>query len=140
MVVTCLNKFLRKEMIFVWTNFGYWKTKTWVDSHSQNFYDNRRKVKASLLAILAGIILSLIIIGATGTDPFTFLGTSVAKAFTTGKSGILPFSLQDCAWLMVGGTALAVGFRAKIINIGIVGQLMFSGFIFALNWRERHKC
>ena len=116
----------------MWTSGSYWKTKTWVNSHSQNFYDSRKKVKASVLAIVSGIILSLIIIGATGTDPFSFLGTSVAKAFTTGNAGILPFTMQDVAWLMVGGTALAIGFRAKIINIAIVGQLMFSGLIFAM--------
>ncbi|AGM24631.1 ABC transporter permease subunit [Spiroplasma chrysopicola] len=107
------------------------KNKTWLVTQktriffrSNEFKNKMNVVKASLCAILVGFLLSFIIIGINGSNPFLFFQYVFKLAFHPLLQNT---TLTYWAIYIVAGLAVAVGFKAGLFNIGIPGQMLLAG-------------
>ncbi len=81
-------------------------------------------IKGSIFAILVGIIISFIVIGINGANPFSFTYWVFKISF---NQLFLSNTLVLFALYVIGALSLSIGFKAGIFNIGIPGQMMFAG-------------
>ncbi|MBR5228422.1 MAG: ABC transporter permease [Firmicutes bacterium] len=91
-----------------------------------------------VFTVLAGFIVGGIIIAATGSNPFTAFwnliqGCGLApKASYAGKKGMITDLLSFIdLWtpMILASLSVAVAMRVGLFNIGVSGQMLFSGFI-----------
>ena len=88
----------------------------------------RMAVAAPLLALLAAILSNLILFMAMGKDPAAVFYALLLEPFMTW-SGFSEVLLKTGPLLLIA-QGLAIGFRAKVFNIGAEGQFIL-GAIFA---------
>lgn len=100
------------------------RQKTKIFFRSNEFKTKMNYFKASVCAIIAGAILSFIIIGANALNPLLFFSYVFRLAFhPLLKNQTLTY------WVIyiVAGLAVAVGFKAGLFNIGVPGQMLLAG-------------
>ncbi|PQP78584.1 ribose ABC transporter permease [Spiroplasma sp. ChiS] len=106
-------------------NYGWLlKQKTRIFFRSNEFKTKMNYFKASICAIIAGVLLSFIIIGANASDPLLFFSYVFRLAF---HPLLKDSTLTYWAIYIVAGLAVAVGFKAGLFNIGVPGQMLLAG-------------
>lgn len=100
------------------------RQKTKIFFRSNEFKTKMNYFKASVCAIIAGAILSFIIIGANASNPLLFFSYVFRLAF---HPLLKDQTLTYWAIYIVAGLAVAVGFKAGLFNIGIPGQMLLAG-------------
>ncbi|WP_368486355.1 ribose ABC transporter permease [Spiroplasma sp. DGKH1] len=98
--------------------------KTRIFFRSNEFKTKMNYVKASICAIIAGAILSFIIIGANDANPLLFFKYVFSLAF---QPLMLDQTLTYWAIYIVAGLSVAIGFKAGLFNIGAPGQMLLAG-------------
>lgn len=88
----------------------------------------RMAILAPLLALLTAMVLNLMIFLAMGKDPFAVFHAMLLEPFLSW-SGFSEVLLKTGPLLLIA-QGLAIGFRAKVFNIGAEGQFIL-GAIFA---------
>ncbi|WP_425377706.1 ABC transporter permease subunit [Spiroplasma endosymbiont of Polydrusus pterygomalis] len=91
---------------------------------SNEFKTKMNYFKASICAIIAGVLLSFIIIGANASDPLLFFNYVFRLAF---HPLLKDQTLTYWAIYIVAGLAVAVGFKSGLFNIGVPGQMLLAG-------------
>ncbi|WP_338955454.1 ABC transporter permease subunit [Spiroplasma endosymbiont of Polydrusus cervinus] len=106
-------------------NYGWLlNQKTKIFFRSNEFKTKMNYFKASICAIIAGALLSFIIIGANASDPLLFFNYVFQLAF---HPLLKDQTLTYWAIYIVAGLAVAVGFKAGLFNIGVPGQMLLAG-------------
>ncbi|MGP3982092.1 ABC transporter permease [Streptomyces sp. KR80] len=83
---------------------------------------------APLLAIVAAFVITALVLGATGKEPFNAFGIM----FDYGvKSDSQVFIINKATTYYLAGLAVAVGFRMNLFNIGVDGQYRLAAFVAA---------
>lgn len=82
-------------------------------------------IRCSMLAIIFGILASFIFVIASNANPFVYFTWVFKIAFNPDFIGI---TISYIMLYAIGALACAVGFKAKVFNIGIPGQMMLAGF------------
>ncbi|WP_338966578.1 MULTISPECIES: ABC transporter permease [unclassified Spiroplasma] len=100
------------------------RQKTKIFFRSNEFKTKMNYFKASVCAIIAGAILSFIIIGANASNPLLFFSYVFRLAF---HPLLKDQTLTYWAIYIVAGLAVAVGFKAGLFNIGVPGQMLLAG-------------
>lgn len=85
-------------------------------------------VAASLLGVLIALGISAFILAVTGKNPVDALTTIVETAGNTDK---LVEMLDRATPLIFSATAVAIGFKMNLFNIGVEGQYLFAALISA---------
>ena len=85
-------------------------------------------VAASLLGVLIALGISALILAVTGKNPVDALTTIVETAGNTDK---LVEMLDRATPLIFSATAVAIGFKMNLFNIGVEGQYLFAALISA---------
>ena len=99
---------------------------------SQHNFDGVRKSLVTLGSSVGAIVLALVICAVllllTGKDPLVAYG----QILDTGLSGDkLLEMLKRATPLMFSATAVAIGFKMNLFNIGVEGQYLFAALIAA---------
>ncbi|HVO25241.1 MAG TPA: ABC transporter permease [Candidatus Margulisiibacteriota bacterium] len=87
------------------------------------------RVLPSLLALASALIVSAVIIAASGRNPATAFAALLAGAFGSLDS-LSEVGVKACP-LLLTGLAIAVSFRAGVWNIGAEGQLLMGALALA---------
>lgn len=85
-------------------------------------------VAASLLGVLIALGISAFILAITGKNPVDAFTTIVETAGNTDK---LVEMLDRATPLIFSATAVAIGFKMNLFNIGVEGQYLFAALISA---------
>ena len=85
-------------------------------------------VAASLLGVLIALGISAFILAVTGKNPVDAFTTIVETAGNTDK---LVEMLDRATPLIFSATAVAIGFKMNLFNIGVEGQYLFAALISA---------
>ncbi|MCK1795614.1 ABC transporter permease [Streptomyces sp. XM4193] len=83
---------------------------------------------APLLAILAALAITSVILAATGGDPFRAYSVMIEFGF---KSDSQIWIINKAVPYFLAAVAVAVGFRMKLFNIGVDGQYRLAAFCAA---------
>jgi simple sugar transport system permease protein len=79
---------------------------------------------------MLGLILSFGIMAiSSGANPFAVFGTMMSTAFAPG---LINYTLSITGLLLVAGLANAIAFKTGLFNIGVSGQMFFSGAMAVL--------
>ncbi len=106
-------------------NYGWLlKHKIRIFFRSNEFKTKMNYFKASICAIIAGFLLSFIIIGANASDPLLFFSYVFRLAF---NPLLKDSTLTYWAIYIIAGLAVAVSFKAGLFNIGVPGQMLLAG-------------
>ncbi len=106
-------------------NYGWLlKQKTRIFFRSNEFKTKINYFKASICAIIAGVLLSFIIISVNASDPLLFFSYVFRLAF---HPLLKDSTLTYWAIYIVAGLAVAVSFKAGLFNIGVPGQMLLAG-------------
>ena len=111
-----------------------WLTKnySYLFFRGKGFQGVSKKVIASVLAIIIGILVSFIVIGINNSNPLLFYQGVLVFPF---KSLLLGSTINQYAIYLLGGLAIAFGFRVGFFNIGVPGQMLMAGglvYIFGI--------
>ncbi|MGW1889560.1 ABC transporter permease [Streptomyces sp. NPDC002004] len=86
-------------------------------------------IAAPLLAIVAALIVTMLVIMATGKDPFA----AFSDMLTYGSaSDSQVYILNKATTYYLSGVAVAIGFRMNLFNIGVDGQYRLAAFFAAV--------
>lgn len=88
---------------------------------SEGFKQKTKLFKASIMAILFGIIIGFIVIFANGYNGFTYFGAVFKMAFNKNEM-LHSRTMNYFAVYMLMGLGLALGFKVGIFNMGGSGQ------------------
>lgn len=99
--------------------------KSWVQSSSTK--SSTAKIKASLISILLGLVLASIVLLCMNKNPIDFFTEVFKTAFLT--KDISQTTWAVVALLLVSGLANAIAFKTGLFNIGVSGQMFFTGVI-----------
>lgn len=99
--------------------------KSWVQSSSTK--SSTAKIKASLISILLGLVLASIVLLCMNKNPIDFFAEVFKTAFLT--KDISQTTWAVVALLLVSGLANAIAFKTGLFNIGVSGQMFFTGVI-----------
>ena len=83
---------------------------------------------SSLFAVLIALAISAIMLYVTGKDPVAAFTTIIDTAKNTDK---LLEMMRRATPLIFSATAVAIGFKMNIFNIGVEGQYLFAALIAA---------
>ena len=99
--------------------------KGWFESKKQ--VTLRSKVKSIIIALILGISFAFIIMTiTTGDNPFYVFKSMVMVALSPS---MFDYTLGIVSLLMISGLANAVAFKTGLFNIGVTGQMFFTGAI-----------
>ncbi len=95
-----------------------------------NFKNSKLKyLKSSIIALILGFFISSIFIIFSNANPFSYF-------YWTFKIALDPLFLSSTiiiiALYILASISLSIGFKCKIFNIGIAGQMMLSGAIILI--------
>ncbi|WP_342252663.1 ABC transporter permease [Spiroplasma endosymbiont of Amphibalanus improvisus] len=109
-------------------NVKFWniKTKGKLYKSSNELHNKTKYLKASILAILFGIVISMIVILCNGVNPFLFFWKSIEVSFGVFDK---TRTLQFVTCFTVAALAIAIGFKTGIFNIGVSGQMLSAGSV-----------
>ncbi|MCX5439231.1 MULTISPECIES: ABC transporter permease [unclassified Streptomyces] len=86
-------------------------------------------IAAPLLAVVAALVVTALIIAATGKDPFA----AFSDMLTYGSaSDSQVYILNKATTYYLAGVAVAIGFRMNLFNIGVDGQYRLAAFVAAV--------
>ncbi|GAB1337440.1 ABC transporter permease [Streptomyces sp. E-15] len=86
-------------------------------------------IAAPVLAIVAALVVTALVIAATGKNP----GAAFSDMMTYGfASDSQVYILNKATTYYLAGVAVAVGFRMNLFNIGVDGQYRLAAFIAAV--------
>ncbi|MFE2988303.1 ABC transporter permease [Streptomyces sp. NPDC059262] len=86
-------------------------------------------IAAPLLAVIAALVVTALIIAATGKDPFA----AFSDMLTYGSaSDSQVYILNKATTYYLAGVAVAIGFRMNLFNIGVDGQYRLAAFVAAV--------
>ncbi|MFE2376724.1 ABC transporter permease [Streptomyces sp. NPDC059398] len=86
-------------------------------------------IAAPLLAVVAALVVTMLVILATGKDPFS----AFSDMLTYGSaSDSQIYILNKATTYYLAGIAVAVGFRMNLFNIGVDGQYRMAAFFAAV--------
>ncbi|WP_374695812.1 ABC transporter permease subunit [Spiroplasma endosymbiont of Polydrusus formosus] len=106
-------------------NYGWFlNQKTKIFFRSNEFKTKMNYFKASICAIIAGTLISFIIIVANASDPLLFFNYVFRLAF---HPLLKDQTLTYWAIYIVAGLAVAVSFKAGLFNVGVPGQMLIAG-------------
>ncbi|MFF1355402.1 ABC transporter permease [Streptomyces sp. NPDC058297] len=86
-------------------------------------------VAAPLLAIIAALVVTAVIIAATGKDPFAAFSDMVTYGSASDSQ---VYILNKATTYYLAGVAVAIGFRMNLFNIGVDGQYRMAAFVAAV--------
>ncbi|MGX2995053.1 ABC transporter permease [Streptomyces sp. JNUCC 64] len=86
-------------------------------------------VAAPALALVAALIITALVLLATGKDPFAAF-SDMATYGTASDSQV--YILNKATTYYLAGIAVAIGFRMNLFNIGVDGQYRLAAFVAAL--------
>ena len=86
-------------------------------------------IAAPLLAIVAALVVTALVILATGKDPFPAFNDMVTYGSASDSQ---VFILNKATTYYLAGVAVAIGFRMNLFNIGVDGQYRIAAFIAAV--------
>ncbi|MFE5026894.1 ABC transporter permease [Streptomyces sp. NPDC056656] len=86
-------------------------------------------VAAPLLAIVAALVVTAVIIAATGKDPFAAFSDMVTYGSASDSQ---VYILNKATTYYLAGVAVAIGFRMNLFNIGVDGQYRLAAFVAAV--------
>ncbi|MFE5403374.1 ABC transporter permease [Streptomyces sp. NPDC004596] len=86
-------------------------------------------IAAPLLAIVAALVVTTLVILATGKNPGDAFSDMVTYGFASDSQ---VYILNKATTYYLAGVAVAVGFRMNLFNIGVDGQYRLAAFIAAV--------
>ncbi|RVU18332.1 ABC transporter permease [Streptomyces antnestii] len=86
-------------------------------------------VAAPLLAVVTALVVTALIIAATGKDPFAAFSDMVTYGSASDSQ---VYILNKATTYYLAGVAVAVGFRMNLFNIGVDGQYRLAAFVAAV--------
>ncbi|MFB7996328.1 ABC transporter permease [Streptomyces sp. NPDC056002] len=86
-------------------------------------------IAAPLLAIIAALVVTALIITATGKDPFAAFSDMVTYGSASDSQ---VYILNKATTYYLAGVAVAIGFRMNLFNIGVDGQYRLAAFVAAV--------
>ena len=99
--------------------------KGWFESKKQ--VSLRSKIKSVIIALILGISVAFIIMTITTREnPFLVLKSMIMVALSPG---MFNYTLGIISLLLVSGLANAIAFKTGLFNIGVTGQMFFTGAI-----------
>lgn len=84
---------------------------------------------APLLAVVAALVVTTLVILATGKDPFAAFSDMVTYGSASDSQ---VYILNKATTYYLAGVAVAVGFRMNLFNIGVDGQYRLAAFVAAV--------
>jgi len=90
----------------------------------------RRAILIRLLGGAAALVLTGLILWAAGRNPFTLADKSIRSTFTTQIG--FEDTLLIATPILMAAVAVAIGFRARVWNIGVAGQFYMGAWGAAL--------
>ncbi|MER5490750.1 ABC transporter permease [Streptomyces sp. NPDC002454] len=84
---------------------------------------------APVLALVAALVITALVLLATGKDPFAAFSDMVT--FGTASDSQV-YILNKATTYYLAGIAVAIGFRMNLFNIGVDGQYRLAAFVAAL--------
>jgi len=86
-------------------------------------------IAAPLLAVVAALVVTALIIAATGKDPFAAFSDMVTYGSASDSQ---VYILNKATTYYLAGVAVAIGFRMNLFNIGVDGQYRLAAFVAAV--------
>jgi general nucleoside transport system permease protein len=86
-------------------------------------------VAAPALALVAALIITALVLLATGKDPFAAFSDMVTYGSASDSQ---VYILNKATTYYLAGIAVAIGFRMNLFNIGVDGQYRLAAFVAAL--------
>ena len=86
-------------------------------------------VAAPVLAIVAALVVTALVIMATGKDPFAAFDDMLSYGSASDSQ---VYILNKATTYYLAGVAVAVGFRMNLFNIGVDGQYRLAAFLAAV--------
>ncbi|MEU2063146.1 ABC transporter permease [Streptomyces sp. NPDC013455] len=86
-------------------------------------------IAAPLLAIVAALVVTTVVILATGKDPGAAFSDMATYGFASDSQ---VYILNKATTYYLAGVAVAIGFRMNLFNIGVDGQYRLAAFIAAV--------
>ncbi|MFF2845132.1 ABC transporter permease [Streptomyces sp. NPDC058001] len=86
-------------------------------------------IAAPLLAIVAALVITTLVILATGKDPFAAFSDMVTYGSASDSQ---VYILNKATTYYLAGVAVAIGFRMNLFNIGVDGQYRLAAFVAAV--------
>ncbi|PPE05511.1 ABC transporter permease [Williamsoniiplasma lucivorax] len=108
-----MNKFKQQKWFFT--------SKLRDVTQSNEFQKRQKYLKGSILAIIAGFVVSGILLATLNVNPFDYFYRMFNVAFSE------LYISQTFNWMaifIVGGVAVAIGFKTGVFNIGAPGQIL----------------
>lgn len=102
--------------------------KSWFQSSSTK--SSTSKIKASLISIILGLVLASIVLACMNKNPFEFFSEVFKTAFLTKDISQTTWSVVSL--LLIAGLANAIAFKTGLFNIGVSGQMFFTGVIVVI--------
>ncbi len=93
-------------------------------------------IAAPLLAIVAALVVTTLVILATGKNPGYAFNDMVTYGFASDSQ---VYILNKATTYYLAGVAVAVGFRMNLFNIGVDGQYRLAAFIAAVLGGGAHR-
>ena len=90
----------------------------------------RRAILIRVLGGVAALVLTGLILSAAGRNPFTLADKSIRSTFTTQIG--FEDTLLIATPILMAAVAVAIGFRARVWNIGVAGQFYMGAWGAAL--------
>ncbi|MFD8263456.1 ABC transporter permease [Streptomyces griseoluteus] len=85
-------------------------------------------IAAPLLAIVAALLVTMLVILATGKNPGAAFSDMVTYGFASDSQ---VYILNKATTYYLAGVAVAIGFRMNLFNIGVDGQYRLAAFVAA---------
>lgn len=85
-------------------------------------------IAAPVLAIVAAFLITALVLGATGKEPFSAFGIMFDYGI---KSDSQVYIINKATTYYLAGIAVAIGFRMNLFNIGVDGQYRLAAFFAA---------
>ncbi|OIJ91210.1 ABC transporter permease [Streptomyces colonosanans] len=86
-------------------------------------------VAAPLLAVVAALVVTTLVILGTGKDPFAAFSDMITYGSASDSQ---VYILNKATTYYLAGVAVAIGFRMNLFNIGVDGQYRLAAFIAAV--------
>lgn len=86
-------------------------------------------VAAPALALVAAVVITALVLLATGKDPFAAFGDMLTYGSASDSQ---VYILNKATTYYLAGIAVAIGFRMNLFNIGVDGQYRLAAFVAAL--------
>ncbi len=103
-------------------------SKILTPSRASNVRTSSTTIASSLIAVVIALAISALLLYVTGKDPVAAFTTMIDTAKNTDK---LLEMMRRATPLIFSATAVAIGFKMNIFNIGVEGQYLFAALMAA---------